>query len=61
MSDLLFGPAQIVSHVSHYVTLTPGDVIYTGTPGSTSPMKSGDAVEVEVDGIGILENTVGEG
>lgn len=61
VSDLLFGPAQIVSHVSHYVTLTPGDVIYTGTPGSTSPMKAGDVVEVEVDGIGTLKNTVGEG
>ena len=61
VSDLLFGPAQIVSHVSHFVTLSPGDVIYTGTPGSTSPMKAGDVVEVEIDGIGILRNTVASG
>lgn len=61
VSDLLFGPAQVVSHVSHFVTLTPGDVIYTGTPGSTSPMKAGDVVEVEIDGIGILKNTVASG
>src|SRR6185295_2983199 len=51
-SDLLFGPAQIVSYISHYVTLTPGDVIYTGTPGSTRKMSPGDVVEVDIEGIG---------
>ena len=58
VSDLLFGPAAVVSHVSHYVTLSPGDVIFTGTPGKTSAMKAGDEVEVEVTGIGILKNRV---
>ncbi len=58
VSDLLFGPAAIVSHISKYVTLTPGDVIFTGTPGSTTAMKAGDVVEVEVTGIGVLKNTV---
>ena len=58
VSDLIFGPAQIVSHVSKYVTLEPGDVIYTGTPGQTSAMKDGDVVEVEIDGIGVLRNPV---
>ncbi len=61
VSDLLFGPPQIVSHISHFVTLTPGDVIYTGTPGSTSAMKAGDVVEVEIEGIGTLKNTVASG
>ena len=61
ISDLLFGPAEIVSFVSQYLTLVPGDVIYTGTPGSTSPMKDGDIVEVEIDGIGVLSNTVVQG
>ena len=61
ISDLLFGPPEIVSHISHFVTLTPGDVIYTGTPGSTSPMKAGDVVEVEIEGIGILKNPVASG
>ncbi len=61
VSDLIFPPSQVVSFVSQYVTLTPGDVIYTGTPGKTSPMKPGDTVEVEIDGIGILKNTVAEG
>jgi 2-keto-4-pentenoate hydratase/2-oxohepta-3-ene-1,7-dioic acid hydratase in catechol pathway len=40
------------------VTLYPGDVIYTGTPGSTSALTPGDTVEVEIDGIGILKNEV---
>ncbi len=58
ISDLLFKPEQIVSFISQYVTLTPGDVIFTGTPGSTSAMKSGDVCEVEVTGIGVLRNPV---
>jgi len=58
LSDLIFGPAAVVSHASQHVTLYPGDVIYTGTPGSTSPLKPGDTVEVEVDGIGVLQNRV---
>jgi len=57
-SDLIFGLPAIVSFASRYVTLLPGDVIYTGTPGSTSAMKSGDVVEVEIEGIGVLRNTV---
>lgn len=58
LSDLLFDPATVVSHASRCVTLYPGDVIYTGTPGSTSALTPGDAVEVEIDGIGILKNEV---
>ena len=60
-SDLLFGPAQIVSYISHYVTLTPGDVIYTGTPGSTRKMSPGDVVEVDIEGIGVLRNKIAAG
>jgi len=50
--DLIFGVAAIVSYVSRFVTLVPGDVIYTGTPGSTKAMKAGDIVEVELEGVG---------
>jgi len=57
-SDLLFGVDKIVSYVSRFVTLLPGDLIFTGTPGSTKPMKSGDIVEVEIEGVGILRNKV---
>jgi len=57
-SDLLFDCPAIVSYVSQFVSLTPGDVIYTGTPGSTQKMSPGDTVEVEIEGIGILKNSV---
>jgi 2-keto-4-pentenoate hydratase/2-oxohepta-3-ene-1,7-dioic acid hydratase in catechol pathway len=57
-SDLLFNCHAIVSFVSRYVTLTPGDLIYTGTPGSTSRLNPGDTVEVDIEGIGVLRNPV---
>jgi len=57
--DLIFPVEEIVAYVSRYFTLEPGDVIYTGTPGTTSPLSPGDVVEVEVEGIGVLRNPVG--
>ncbi|MBI3209545.1 MAG: fumarylacetoacetate hydrolase family protein, partial [Candidatus Solibacter usitatus] len=57
-SDLLFDCVSIVSYTSQFVTLTPGDVIYTGTPGATKKMSPGDVVEVEIEGIGILRNAI---
>jgi 2-keto-4-pentenoate hydratase/2-oxohepta-3-ene-1,7-dioic acid hydratase in catechol pathway len=56
--DLIFDVPTIVSSISQFVTLEPGDVIYTGTPGTTSAMKPGDVVEVEIEGIGVLRNRV---
>lgn len=56
--DLIFDIPTIVSYVSQYITLLPGDVIYTGTPGTTSAMKPGDVVEVEIEGIGVLRNRI---
>ena len=56
--DLIFGVDYIVSYISRYVTLYPGDVIFTGTPGSTRAMTPGDVVEIEVQGVGVLRNTV---
>lgn len=56
--DLVFDVATVVSYVSRYVTLEPGDVIYTGTPGTTRAMKPGDVVEVELEGVGVLRNKV---
>jgi 2-keto-4-pentenoate hydratase/2-oxohepta-3-ene-1,7-dioic acid hydratase in catechol pathway len=56
--DLIFDIPYMVSYISKYVTLMPGDVIYTGTPGTTSAMKPGDVVEVEIESIGVLRNKV---
>jgi len=57
-SDLIFDCPSILSWVSGWVTLMPGDLIYTGTPGNTRKLSPGDVVEVEIEGIGILRNPV---
>ena len=56
--DLIHNVRHIVSFASRHVTLEPGDLIYTGTPGETSPLKAGDVVEVELEGVGVLKNPV---
>jgi 2-keto-4-pentenoate hydratase/2-oxohepta-3-ene-1,7-dioic acid hydratase in catechol pathway len=45
---------------SRYVTLLPGDVIFTGTPGKTQAVAKGDTIEVEIEGIGVLRNAVAD-
>ncbi|NNE59444.1 MAG: fumarylacetoacetate hydrolase family protein, partial [Woeseia sp.] len=58
--DFIHDAHAIVSHISQYATLYAGDIIFTGTPGQTSAMKPGDEIEIEIEGVGILRNTVGE-
>jgi 2-keto-4-pentenoate hydratase/2-oxohepta-3-ene-1,7-dioic acid hydratase in catechol pathway len=60
-ANLIHGVDAIVAYASRYFTLEPGDLIFTGTPGRTRPMRPGDIVEVEIEGIGILKNRVVEG
>lgn len=57
-SDLLFDAPTIVQYVSKYVTLETGDLIFTGTPGSTRKMSPGDKVEVEIQSVGVLANPI---
>ncbi len=57
-SDLVFGVADLVSFVSSVMTLLPGDVILTGTPAGVGPIRAGDRVEIEIEGIGVLMNPV---
>ena len=58
-SDHVHDIYAIVSHISQYATLNPGDIIFTGTPGQTSAMQPGDVVEIELEGVGILRNVIG--
>lgn len=65
LSDLIFTLPVIISYLSRFTRLNPGDVIATGTPGGVGDrrepplyMKPGDVVEVEISGIGLLRNTV---
>ncbi len=57
-TDLLFGVAYQLADVCRLITLEPGDVLLTGTPANSRPMQPGDTVEVEIDGLGRLTNTV---
>jgi 2-keto-4-pentenoate hydratase/2-oxohepta-3-ene-1,7-dioic acid hydratase in catechol pathway len=59
-SELLFDVPTLISFISQTVTLKPDDLIFTGTSGRPAQIKNGDAVEVEIDGIGILSNLVEE-
>jgi 5-oxopent-3-ene-1,2,5-tricarboxylate decarboxylase/2-hydroxyhepta-2,4-diene-1,7-dioate isomerase len=58
--DLIWGVAYQLADLCRLITLEPGDVILTGTPANSRPMHAGDAVAVEIDGIGRLESTVVE-
>ncbi len=60
-SHLVHDCPKVVSFISQAVTLFPGDLIFTGTPGKTSPMKVGDTVEIEIEGIGVLRNKIAQG
>lgn len=57
-NDLLHDVPTIIEFISRVMTLEPGDVIMTGTPGVPEDIKAGDTVEVEVEGVGVLSNTV---
>lgn len=57
-SDLLFSVPELVSFISHIMTLLPGDVIATGTPSGISELRVGDTIEVTIEGIGTLRNYV---
>jgi 2-keto-4-pentenoate hydratase/2-oxohepta-3-ene-1,7-dioic acid hydratase in catechol pathway len=57
-SQLIFKPADLVSFISTNLTLLPGDVILSGTPGGTGPIQSGDRLEVRIQGLAPLVNTV---
>jgi 2-keto-4-pentenoate hydratase/2-oxohepta-3-ene-1,7-dioic acid hydratase in catechol pathway len=57
-NEMIFGCDRILEFISSVMTLNPGDVILTGTPAGVGPLKSGDTVEVEIEGIGTLRNVV---
>ena len=59
-SNLIFPVPRLLAFITRIMTLLPGDVITTGTPAGIGPMRPGDTVEVEIEGIGVLRNTVRE-
>jgi len=60
-SDMLYNFDYMVSYISRYFVLEPGDVVWSGTMGTTRRMVPGDVYEVEVEGVGILRNPAVQG
>ncbi|HET9050571.1 MAG TPA: fumarylacetoacetate hydrolase family protein [Candidatus Dormibacteraeota bacterium] len=57
-SMLVHPVAELVAFISRVMTLEPGDAVFTGTPAGVGPLRPGDVVEVEIEGIGVLRNPV---
>ena len=57
-ADLVWGVAELISEISQVVTLLPSDVVLTGTPAGVGPIRPGQTVRVEIEGIGALDNPV---
>jgi 2-keto-4-pentenoate hydratase/2-oxohepta-3-ene-1,7-dioic acid hydratase in catechol pathway len=57
-ADLIFDVPALIAFVSLHMTLEPGDVISTGTPSGVGNITPGDVVQIEIEGIGVLENPV---
>ncbi len=56
MSDMIFSPQQIVSIISQDIKLLPGDVITCGTSSDAIDMQPGQTIEINIDGVGRLQN-----
>ena len=54
--DLIFPIAELLRYITATMTLEPGDLIPTGTPAGVGAVKPGDRIQVEIDGLGVLEN-----
>jgi len=60
-ADMVFGIPTLLAFISRVMTLEPGDLVATGTPAGIGPLVGGDLVEVEIPGVGVLENPVRAG
>jgi len=58
IDQFFFSVPELIAEITTHITLEPGDVISTGTPAGVGPLSDGDHVEVEIEGIGILEHDV---
>ncbi|MGB5973665.1 MAG: fumarylacetoacetate hydrolase family protein [Nodosilinea sp.] len=58
VDEMTYSPDYLVAYISGIMTLLPGDVILTGTPAGVGPLSVGDHIRVEIEGIGMLNNTI---
>ena len=59
LSDMVWSVPELISHLSRYYTLMPGDLIFTGTPAGVGPVRPGSVLEGKIDGLSKLKVTVG--
>ncbi len=57
-AEFIFSIPELIEEITRYLTLEPGDIISTGTPAGVGPLSDGDTVEVEIEGVGVLEHDV---
>ncbi|MCD4672170.1 MAG: fumarylacetoacetate hydrolase family protein [Anaerolineaceae bacterium] len=56
--EMVYTIPQLIAYASSFMTLSPGDVILTGTPAGVGPLQAGDSIEIDIEGIGVLRNSV---
>lgn len=56
--EMVFSIPQLIVYLSSFMTLEPGDVLLTGTPAGVGALQEGDMVEIEIEGLGKLNNPV---
>jgi fumarylpyruvate hydrolase len=59
LADMVWKPAEIVSHLSGFYRLGPGDLIMTGTPAGVGPVQAGDRLDGHIEGLDSVELTIG--
>ena len=59
--DMVFNVGVLIAYISSVMTLEPGDLLFTGTPAGVGDLKPGDEVIAEIEGLGVLKNTVRKG
>lgn len=59
LSDLVWSVPELISHLSGFYHLQPGDLIFTGTPAGVGPVVSGDKITGKIDGLAVVELTIG--
>ncbi|MFI6505947.1 fumarylacetoacetate hydrolase family protein [Nonomuraea typhae] len=55
---MLYGVDELLAYITRWITLHPGDVLLTGSPDGVGPLAVGDHVDIDIDGVGVLSNTV---
>ena len=58
VTEMIFPVGAIIAYITQFMTLEPGDLIATGTPSGVGPLEAGSIVQIEIEGIGLLENRV---